>query len=293
MAELNRLKRTIAGTEQMGSVVGTMKALAAVNIHHYEKAAAAVERYSACIYAALHGLFRFYSSDLPGVRSVHREKPVLIICGAEQSMAGPFDEQLLNFVDKHIQKIAIAHDSPDIFVFGERMAGSLKTGGFRVVKSGDYPASLRNVSDSVYDIIASLDELRENRSVSRIEIFFNRPVSAGSHEPGYATLFPVDRSLVRSLAGRARDSRAAPLCAGNFNDVYRAILRNLIFTGIVRAFIDTLAAENAARLAAMQAAEKNITDRLSELRMVYNRERQSSITAELLDIVAGVEALQG
>jgi TolA-binding protein len=53
----------------------------------------------------------------------------------------------------------------------------------------------------------------------------------------------------------------------------------------------SLASENASRIAAMQAAEKNIQERLDELRGSFNQLRQSAITEELLDVVTGFEAL--
>jgi F-type H+-transporting ATPase subunit gamma len=53
-----------------------------------------------------------------------------------------------------------------------------------------------------------------------------------------------------------------------------------------------LASENAARLAAMQAAEKNIEERLTVLNAEYRQQRQNVITGELLDIVSGFEALK-
>ncbi|MCC8999385.1 MAG: F0F1 ATP synthase subunit gamma, partial [Candidatus Contendobacter sp.] len=50
---------------------------------------------------------------------------------------------------------------------------------------------------------------------------------------------------------------------------------------------------HASRLLAMQTAERNITDRLAELNTVYRQQRQEAITSELLDVVAGFEALAG
>jgi F-type H+-transporting ATPase subunit gamma len=55
--------------------------------------------------------------------------------------------------------------------------------------------------------------------------------------------------------------------------------------------VESLAAENASRLAAMQAAERNIDERLRELIKRFNQQRQTAITSELLDIVSGFEAL--
>ena len=61
---------------------------------------------------------------------------------------------------------------------------------------------------------------------------------------------------------------------------------------IRRAAAESLAAENASRLAAMQGAESSIEDRLDELKGQYHRERQTGITEEMQDIVAGFEALR-
>lgn len=60
---------------------------------------------------------------------------------------------------------------------------------------------------------------------------------------------------------------------------------------LYRACAESLKSENTSRLAAMQTAEKNISERLTELNMQFNQQRQTTITEELLDIVAGFEAL--
>ncbi|MGC8604456.1 MAG: F0F1 ATP synthase subunit gamma, partial [Desulfomonilaceae bacterium] len=60
---------------------------------------------------------------------------------------------------------------------------------------------------------------------------------------------------------------------------------------IYRAVAESMASENAGRLASMERAEKNIQERIEELILKYNQCRQLSITEELLDIVAGYEAL--
>jgi len=66
----------------------------------------------------------------------------------------------------------------------------------------------------------------------------------------------------------------------------------LSFISLFRAFAESLASENASRLASMQGAERNIQEQLSELTMQYHQQRQMSITEELLDIVSGFEALK-
>ncbi len=73
--------------------------------------------------------------------------------------------------------------------------------------------------------------------------------------------------------------------------LFSRLVRQYLFVWLFRACAESLAGENASRIAAMQAAERNIKDRLLALRSDYAMRRQTAITAELLDVVTGFEAL--
>jgi F-type H+-transporting ATPase subunit gamma len=72
-----------------------------------------------------------------------------------------------------------------------------------------------------------------------------------------------------------------------------AFVREYLFVSLFRACAESLASENASRLAAMQRAEKNIDELLEDLNRTFHRLRQSSIDEELFDVVSGFEALTG
>jgi F-type H+-transporting ATPase subunit gamma len=71
----------------------------------------------------------------------------------------------------------------------------------------------------------------------------------------------------------------------------RALLSGYLFVSLFRACAESLASENASRLAAMQRAEKNINELLDDLNRTFHRLRQSGIDEELFDVVSGFEAL--
>jgi F-type H+-transporting ATPase subunit gamma len=73
----------------------------------------------------------------------------------------------------------------------------------------------------------------------------------------------------------------------------RALIREYLFISLFRACAESLASENASRLAAMERADKNITDLLALLNETFHRLRQSGIDEELFDVIAGFEALIG
>jgi F-type H+-transporting ATPase subunit gamma len=77
----------------------------------------------------------------------------------------------------------------------------------------------------------------------------------------------------------------------NWEALFSAFVQQYLFVTLYRATVESLASENAGRLSSMQAAEKNIEERLTDLNADYRSSRQNAITGELLDIVAGFEAL--
>ena len=71
----------------------------------------------------------------------------------------------------------------------------------------------------------------------------------------------------------------------------RALIREYLFISVFRACAESLASENASRLAAMERADKNIDELLENLRSTFHRLRQSGIDEELFDVISGFEAL--
>jgi F-type H+-transporting ATPase subunit gamma len=106
-------------------------------------------------------------------------------------------------------------------------------------------------------------------------------------------LLPVDRKWLKNLEMKKWPSKTLPMFTMDWEALFRSLIREYLFVSLYRAFAESLASENASRLAAMQSAEKNIEERLEELFLQYHRQRQMTITEELLDIVAGFEALGG
>lgn len=78
---------------------------------------------------------------------------------------------------------------------------------------------------------------------------------------------------------------------GRGTTMVRALIREYLFISLFRACAESLASENASRLAAMQRADKNIDDLLERLRGTFHQLRQSGIDEELFDVISGFEAL--
>ena len=86
-------------------------------------------------------------------------------------------------------------------------------------------------------------------------------------------------------------TRQVPQVIGGSASALRTLVREYLFISLFRACAESLASENASRLAAMQRADKNIDELLEDLNGTFHRLRQNGIDEELFDVISGFEAL--
>jgi len=127
----------------------------------------------------------------------------------------------------------------------------------------------------------------------RVLLFYHNLLSGASYRPHTLQLFPLDPGWLSSLKKKPWPARSRPVFGVEWRELFSLLVREYILVSLQRAFAESLLSENASRLLAMQVAERNIGEYLDGLTHELNNQRQSQITAELLDIVAGSEALFG
>ena len=122
-------------------------------------------------------------------------------------------------------------------------------------------------------------------------LFHNRPQSGAVYEPVSQRLLPLDEEWRRKAGQNPLATGNLPEVMGGGSVTLPALIREYLFISLFRACAESLASENASRLAAMQRAEKNIDELLEDLNGTFHRLRQSGIDEELFDVVSGFEAL--
>ena len=106
-------------------------------------------------------------------------------------------------------------------------------------------------------------------------------------------MLPLDHTWQNKLTATAWPTRNLPEVIEGAKSALEAFVRGYFFVLVFQACTESLASENASRLAAMQRAEKNIEDILEDLNRTFRRVRQESIDEELFDVISGFEALTG
>jgi F-type H+-transporting ATPase subunit gamma len=139
-------------------------------------------------------------------------------------------------------------------------------------------------------LVAVEAALKSDRN-AEIFVFHNQPLAGDTYQPVMKRLLPLDAIWERDLARLSWPGKPLPEVIGPTPAALAAFIREYLFALIFQACAQSLASENASRLAAMQRAEQNIADLLATLTRNYHRLRQESIDEELREVISGYEAL--
>ena len=140
-------------------------------------------------------------------------------------------------------------------------------------------------------MIRQLESWRTGQNIERFYVSHNILSSGGGYDQVFYRLLPLDREWAGHYKDRKWPARCLPMVGLPHDEMFSHLIRQYLFVSFYRAFAQSLASENAARLIAMQAAEKNILELEEKLQADFREQRQASITNELFDIISGFEAL--
>ncbi len=292
MEALESLKRTIHVTRELQSLVKTMKVLAGLNIRQYERAAHAVAEYNRTVEMGLQIMLRGLPEPFPAARPAPAGRLGAIVFGSDQGMCGTLNDAIVTHAARALSRLARRHPDQAVAAVGVRAAAQLENEGRAPEAVLPVPGSVSGIGPAVHDLLARVEEWR-GRGIGMVVLFHCRLVTGVFYRPRGLRLLPVDAEWIRGLQARRWPTRVLPTYFLDTEQLLHALLREYLFVSMYRAAAESLASENAARLASMQVAERNIEDRLKALTSEFHQSRQAAVTSELLDIISGFEALKG
>lgn len=285
------LRRKIQSSEDLGSVVRTMKAVAASGIGQYEASVRALSGYYESIEMGLGVCLR---DSAPGISPVpeSRHTPVAdaIVFGSDQGLVGQFNDLVTTYA---VQNLAELPGEYRVWAVGERVKARLLSSGIPVHASFDLPASVTGIVPLVGEILVETEKMNQSREPAELHLFYNRPEANAEYSPVTQCLLPLDQKWLHGLTRRPWPSGMLPQVFGDTTRTLRALINEYLFVSLFRACAESLASENASRLAAMQRADKNIEELLSTFNTTYHRLRKNSIDAELFDVISAYDSLGG
>jgi len=268
-----------------------MKALAAVNIRQYERAVESLQDYSRAVEMGLQVVLRDRPDFMVGAQAAPHDRLGAVIFGTDQGMAGALNEQVSSHAMAAMADLNVKPEDRIVMAVGERMMSLLEDAGQLVEAVSAVPSSVAGITPRVQDGLMTIEAWNRERGLNQIYLFYGTETSGAASEPHMVHLLPLDQEWLLNLKEQSWPSRVLPCFTMDWDALFSSLIHEYLFISLFRAFAESLASENASRLASMQGAERNIEEMLHELNADFQQQRQMTITEELLDIVAGFEAL--
>jgi F-type H+-transporting ATPase subunit gamma len=285
------LQRQIDSAGDLQSVVRTMKALAASSIGQYDRAVRALADYYRTVELGLGACFRETAlAGLMAERQGRSDPPEIsaIVFGSDQGLVGQFNDVIADYTIKTLEALP---GTPRIWAVGERVYARLVDAGLSMMGVFAVPMSVGAITPLVGQIQVESEAHRGKNEHAQVYLFHNRPQSGALYEPVSQRLLPLDEQWQRGLATVHWPTATVPEVLCRATVTLRALIREYLFISLFRACAESLASENASRLAAMERADRSIDDLLENLHGAFHRLRQSGIDEELFDVISGFEAL--
>ncbi len=285
------LRRKIGSAGDLQSVVRTMKALAASSIGQYERSVRSLADYYRTVELGLSLCLReseAAASMMGWIDASGRRGIDAIVFGSDQGLVGQFNEVVAEYA---IESLAALPGKQQVWAVGERVYARFADAPLPLAGLFAVPISVQAVAPLVGRILVEIEARGSRSETAELHLFYNRPTSDAGYEPASRKLLPLDESWRSKLAGLPWPAKPLPEIVGDGVATLRALIREYLFVSLFQACAESLASENASRLAAMQRADRNIDELLKDLNGTFHRLRQSGIDEELFDVVAGFEEL--
>jgi F-type H+-transporting ATPase subunit gamma len=288
MAALKDIKRKITAVQKTRQITRAMNMVAASKFKAAQTRMENFRPYAAKFLEVLTGLALRVDAETHPLLAVREPKRIRVICmTSDRGLCGGFNTNLIKATERFVNEklregrevalIPVGRKGRDYF----RKKATLIDGRTDVFGRFDMTLAVEIAGDVIPPFVAAeYDELY---------VIYNEFVNVAVHRPSVVRLFPLP-SIGRDEE-IAPDKRRDYLYEPSAEALLDKLLPMYVHVLIYRALVETSAGENGARMAAMDNATRNCEELIQSLTLKYNKVRQAAITAELMDIVGGTEAL--
>jgi F-type H+-transporting ATPase subunit gamma len=285
------LGKKISTAGDLEGVVRAMKALAVSSIGQYEKSVQALGDYNRTVELGIALCLRKRGPPpfVPAKAHPDRDTVGAVVFGSDQGLVGRFNEVIVEFAKGTLG--GLPGKTRKIWAVGERAHALMADTGLTQAGTLAVPSSVGAITPLIGQVLIEVEQAIEKGEIVDFYLFHNRPKLGSSYEPVDKRLLPLDHAWQSKIAAMPWPTKSVAEVIEGPTPALPAFIREYIFVSLFQACAESLAAENASRLAAMQRAEKSIDDMLVDLNRKFHRVRQESIDEELFDVISGYEAL--
>ena len=290
MATLRDIKQKISGVKKTKQITRAMNMVAAARLRSTQAKMDNFAPYARKFAEVLGNLAGQINTDVHPLLSKREKvsKVELLQLTADRGLCGSFNMNSINKTEKWIKELAAKGQDVRLTLVGKKGRDYFKKKAVPVTAAHTNIYGTVDIS-FVNKMTAGFIQRFTAGEIDEVYVLFSRFLSVARQEPTLVKLIPIEPpKQAGSEAGKV-DYLYEPSSEQLLVD----LLPKHISVQILNAFLQQETSEHAARMAAMDNATKNCKEMVESLTLAYNKARQAAITAELMDIVGGAEALKG
>ncbi len=282
MRDIKRRKSSIQSTQQ---ITKAMKLVSTVKLQKAKTRAEQTNPYFNHMYNTVSNILaKSPNMDHPYLKKSAEGKKAIVVITSNRGLAGGYNSNVV----KLITGSDIPKEDIVIYAIGNKGLEALERRGYEVRANYSDIIEAPTYSDAARICNEILNAFTQGE-ISEIYLAYTHFKNTVSHEPNLIQLLPV--SIDDNQETAENDKNLLMNYEPNEEEALNNIIPKYITSLFYGALIEAVASENGARMQAMDSATSNAEDMISDLTLKYNRARQSSITQELTEIIAGAEAI--
>lgn len=292
MANLKEIRSRITSVSSTMQITSAMKMVSAAKLKKAQDAITQMRPYAEKLQEILGNL----SSSLDISENRYAEerevKEVLLVAvTSNRGLCGGFNNSIIKRVKKEIQE-NYSNCGVSVVSVGKKAFDAFKNTEYNI-KGSKLPKKMDHLYDNlVFEEVAEqaqkiMDAFLQKR-VDKVVLIYNQFKNAATQEAQVEQFLPVKATEVEGST-----SNTDYLFEPSKEDIVKELIPKSLKIQFYKAILDSHAGEHGARMTAMHKATDNAMDLKKDLTLSYNKARQAAITNEILEIVAGAEALEG
>lgn len=296
MAQYRKIRSRIRGVQNTAKITQAMKMVAAAKLRRAQDSIIAARPYGEKLRDILGHLADAMDDAIsPFFEQREVKRVCLIVVAADRGLCGPFNSNVIRVAVNRMRDEygeLKATGNVDLVCVGKRSVDFFAKRDYNVVAA--YPGIFNELDFSIAQkIVREVQEKFLGGRYDRVELIYNRFRSVIRQEVQVQQFLPVE-----PIKGGGEDKTEAGynveyIFEPSSVELLNALLPKHLNTQMWNALLDSNAAEQGARMTAMDNATRNARDLARDLKLEYNKARQAAITTEILEIVSGANALEG
>jgi F-type H+-transporting ATPase subunit gamma len=290
MPSLKEVKNRIGSVVSTQQITKAMKMVAAAKLRKSQDRIIQMRPFAKKLSSIFQNLASAQLGDDNWYTKPREEKKILIVAiTSDRGLCGSFNSNVFKGVTKLIaDKYDTQYQKGNVTVLTVGRKALDYFGKRKFTVNGDYTAIIANISfDSVSAAAEYMMEAYRTGQYDKIEIVYNEFKNVATQILRTEQFLPVVLPKAET-----KTAEIDYIYQPNREEIVTGLIPKSLKVQLFKAVLDSNAAENGARMTAMDKATENAGELLKELRLTYNRSRQAAITKEILEIVGGAEALK-